>query len=87
LFFARLIILPALAVASPNRWLALIVTFYRTGSLVFARGHVLLPLLQAEVVPNGWASNGTFLAGYGAAQAVPGQLFTFVAFVGLRWPA
>jgi chromate transporter len=82
LFFALLIMLPALAVASPNEWLALTDTFYRTGALVFGGGHVVLPLLQAEVVPNGWVSNDTFLAGYGAAQAVPGPLFTFAAFLG-----
>ncbi|SSI89937.1 Chromate transport protein ChrA [Klebsiella pneumoniae] len=57
-------------------------TFYRTGSLVFGGGHVVLPLLQTEVVPSGWVSTDTFLAGYGAAQAVPGPLFTFAAFLG-----
>lgn len=56
--------------------------FYRAGSLVFGGGHVILPLLQAEVVPNGWVANETFLAGYGAAQAVPGPLFTFASFLG-----
>jgi chromate transporter len=56
--------------------------FYRAGSLVFGGGHVVLPLLQAEVVPNGWVSNETFLAGYGATQAMPGPLFTFAAFLG-----
>jgi chromate transporter len=56
--------------------------FYRTGSLVFGGGHVVLPLLQASVVPPGWVSNDTFLAGYGAAQAVPGPLFTFAAYLG-----
>jgi chromate transporter len=81
-FFALLIVLPVLALASTNQWLALLDTFYRTGALVFGGGHVVLPLLQAEVVPNGWVSNDTFLAGYGAAQAVPGPLFTFSAFLG-----
>ena len=57
-------------------------TFYRVGSLVFGGGHVVLPLLQAEVVPSGWVSNDAFLAGYGAAQAVPGPLFTFAAYLG-----
>ena len=57
-------------------------TFFRAGSLVFGGGHVVLPLLQAEVVPAGWVSNDTFLAGYGATQAVPGPLFTFSAFLG-----
>ena len=56
--------------------------FYRAGSLVFGGGHVVLPLLQAEVVPSSWLSNDAFLAGYGAAQAVPGPLFTFAAFLG-----
>ncbi|MEZ6855418.1 chromate transporter [Escherichia coli] len=57
-------------------------SFYRVGSLVFGGGHVVLPLLQAEVVPSGWVNNESFLAGYGAAQAVPGPLFTFAAFLG-----
>ncbi|WP_217474501.1 chromate efflux transporter [Stutzerimonas stutzeri] len=82
LFVTLLIVLPTLAAASTNHWLALIDTFYRAGALVFGGGHVVLPLLQAEVVPNGWVSNDTFLAGYGAAQAVPGPLFTFSAFLG-----
>ena len=82
LFFALLLALPVLASASASQWLALLDTFYRAGALVFGGGHVVLPLLQAEVVPNGWVTNGTFLAGYGAAQAVPGPLFTFSAFLG-----
>ncbi|MCQ2029782.1 chromate efflux transporter [Stutzerimonas zhaodongensis] len=81
-FFALLIALPTLAATSSSQWLALLDTFYRAGALVFGGGHVVLPLLQAEVVPNGWVSNDTFLAGYGAAQAVPGPLFTFSAFLG-----
>lgn len=56
--------------------------FYRAGSLVFGGGHVVLPLLQAEVVPTGWVDDDAFLAGYGAAQAVPGPLFSFAAFLG-----
>ena len=56
--------------------------FYRAGALVFGGGHVVLPLLQAEVVPTGWVREDLFLAGYGAAQAVPGPLFTFAAFLG-----
>ncbi len=81
--FATLLIgLPILAQARPDQTLSMIDAFYRTGSLVFGGGHVVLPLLQAEVVPNGWISNDTFLAGYGAAQAVPGPLFTFAAFLG-----
>jgi chromate transporter len=82
LFFVLLIGLPALAKWVPNQTLAMLDAFYRTGSLVFGGGHVVLPLLQAEVVPPGWVSNETFLAGYGAAQAVPGPLFTFAAFLG-----
>ncbi len=82
LFFGLLVGLPILAQAWPNRTLAIADAFYRSGSLVFGGGHVVLPLLQAEVVPHGWVTNDTFLAGYGAAQAVPGSLFTFAAFLG-----
>ncbi|MCP5247820.1 MAG: chromate efflux transporter [Candidatus Accumulibacter sp.] len=82
LFVALLVALPLLAQAWPERTLALIDAFYRAGSLVFGGGHVVLPLLQAEVVPTGWVSRESFLAGYGAAQAVPGPLFTFAAFLG-----
>jgi chromate transporter len=82
LFFVALIGLPLLAAAYPSQTLALVDSFYRSGSLVFGGGHVVLPLLQSEVVPSGWVSNDAFLAGYGAAQAVPGPLFTFAAFLG-----
>jgi chromate transporter len=81
-FFALLIGLPVLTAAVPSHTLALIDSFYRSGSLVFGGGHVVLPLLQAEVVQPGWVTNDTFLAGYGAAQAVPGPLFTFAAYLG-----
>ena len=74
--------LPILAAAYPTQTLALVDSFYRSGSLVFGGGHVVLPLLQSEVVPPGWVSNDAFLAGYGAAQAVPGPLFTFAAYLG-----
>ena len=57
-------------------------SFYRSGALVFGGGHVVLPLLHANVVDPGWVSDGAFLAGYGAAQAVPGPLFTFSAYLG-----
>ena len=57
-------------------------SFFRSGSLVFGGGHVVLPLLQAEVVPPGWVTRDQFIAGYGAAQAVPGPLFTFSAYLG-----
>lgn len=82
LFLLLLVGLPVVAQAWPERTLAMIDAFYRAGSLVFGGGHVVLPLLQAEVVPSGWVSNESFLAGYGAAQAVPGPLFTFAAFLG-----
>ena len=82
LFFAGLIGLPILAAAYPTQTLALVDSFYRSGSLVFGGGHVVLPLLQSEVVPPGWVSNDAFLAGYGAAQAIPGPLFTFAAYLG-----
>jgi chromate transporter len=74
--------LPLLVELWPSQALAMVDAFYRVGSLVFGGGHVVLPLLQAELVPSGWVSNDTFLAGYGAAQAVPGPLFTFAAFLG-----
>ncbi len=82
LFFIALIGLPVLAVAYPSQTMDLVDSFYRSGSLVFGGGHVVLPLLQAEVVPPGWVLNDEFLAGYGAAQAVPGPLFTFAAYLG-----
>lgn len=82
LFFVLLLGLPLLATASGGHILALVSSFYRSGALVFGGGHVVLPLLQQAVVPPGWVSNDTFLAGYGAAQAVPGPLFTFAAYLG-----
>ena len=82
LFVALLFGLPLLAAAVPAQPIKLLDSFYRSGSLVFGGGHVVLPLLQAEVVPSGWVSNDAFLAGYGAAQAVPGPLFTFAAYLG-----
>jgi chromate transporter len=81
-FFAILFLLPLITAAVPNHSLQLFEAFYRAGSLVFGGGHVVLPLLQASVVPPGWVSNDAFLAGYGAAQAVPGPLFTFSAYLG-----
>jgi len=81
-FFALLIGLPLLAAAIPSQALKEFDAFYRAGSLVFGGGHVVLPLLQASVVPPGWVDNDAFLAGYGAAQAVPGPLFTFAAYLG-----
>ena len=82
LFFALLIGLPILARLRPAPALAVVDVFFRAGALVFGGGHVVLPLLQAGVVPPGWVDGDTFLAGYGAAQAVPGPLFTFAAFLG-----
>jgi chromate transporter len=82
LFFVLLLGLPLLVAAVPSQGLTLFASFYRAGSLVFGGGHVVLPLLQASVVPPGWVSNDAFLAGYGAAQAVPGPLFTFAAYLG-----
>lgn len=81
-FFVLLAGLPFAAQASGDHAVALFDAFYRAGALVFGGGHVVLPLLQAAVVPPGWIDNDTFLAGYGAAQAVPGPLFTFAAFLG-----
>jgi chromate transporter len=82
IFFVLLVGLPLLAAVFPSQSLQLFDAFYRAGSLVFGGGHVVLPLLQASVVPPGWVSNDAFLAGYGAAQAVPGPLFTFAAYLG-----
>ncbi|QMR77506.1 chromate efflux transporter [Enterobacter sp. RHBSTW-00175] len=82
LFAAPLIALPLWAAASGSSTLALLEGVYRSGALVFGGGHVVLPLLQATVVPSGAVSNADFLAGYGAAQAVPGPLFTFAAYLG-----
>ena len=81
-FFVLLVGLPLLVATVPSQSLKLFEAFYRAGSLVFGGGHVVLPLLQASVVPPGWVSNDAFLAGYGAAQAVPGPLFTFAAYLG-----
>lgn len=81
-FFSLLVILPILATTTHESWLAMFDSFYRAGALVFGGGHVVLPLLRAEVVPNGWVTDDVFLAGYGAAQAVPGPLFTFAAYLG-----
>ena len=86
LYAGLLVLLPALAVSQPSPLLSAAAVFYQAGSLVFGGGHVVLPLLQAGVVPPGWVSNDAFLAGYGAAQAVPGPLFTFAAYLGAVMP-
>jgi chromate transporter len=77
-----LLLLPPVAASIDNQALRLFDAFYRAGALVFGGGHVVLPLLQAAVVPSGWVTNDAFLAGYGAAQAMPGPLFTFAAYLG-----
>ncbi len=82
LFAVLLFGLPLAVAATGSHALALVNSFYRSGALVFGGGHVILPLLQASVVPPGWVGNDAFLAGYGAAQAVPGPLFTFAAYLG-----
>jgi len=82
IFFLLLLALPVAAISSNIYAIKLFDSFYRAGSLVFGGGHIVLPLLQSQVVPFGWVSNDVFLAGYGAAQAVPGPLFTFAAFLG-----
>ena len=89
LFALLLALLPLGAAMIDARPLALVDSFYRSGALVFGGGHVILPLLQAEVVPPGWIDRDAFLAGYGAAQALPGPLLTFSAYLGAmidpRW--
>lgn len=82
LFFVLLVGLPLLVAAFPGQPLETFSAMYRSGSLVFGGGHVVLPLLSEEVVTTGWVTREQFLAGYGAAQAVPGPLFTFSAFLG-----
>ncbi|MBO9514549.1 MAG: chromate efflux transporter [Variovorax sp.] len=81
-FFGLLIGLPLISLATRSQLWMLVEGFYRAGALVFGGGHVVLPLLQATVVPAGVVTNEQFLAGYGAAQAVPGPLFTFAAYLG-----
>lgn len=82
LFFVLLAALPIAAGWSHSTAIGMFDSFYRAGSLVFGGGHVVLPLLQSELIPKHWVSNDVFLAGYGAAQAVPGPLFTFAAYLG-----
>jgi chromate transporter len=82
LFCVLLLALPAFARLHDNQALALFDAFYRSGALVFGGGHVVLPLLQQQTVTTGWIAPNDFLAGYGAAQAVPGPLFTFAAYLG-----
>ncbi|HJU17723.1 MAG TPA: chromate efflux transporter [Stellaceae bacterium] len=82
LFLVLLIALPLAGAAAPHSLLALAGVFYKAGALVFGGGHVVLPLLRASLVPQGWISDNAFLAGYGVAQAIPGPLFTFSAYLG-----
>jgi chromate transporter len=82
LFFVLLFVLPILREVTSYNWIAIVDSFYRSGSLVFGGGHVVLPLLEREFVPTGWLSEEQFLTGYGAAQAVPGPLFTFATYLG-----
>jgi chromate transporter len=82
LFAILFLVTPLVTARTGSQGLALFDAFYRSGALVFGGGHVVLPLLQAEVVTPGWVSNADFLAGYGMAQAVPGPLFTFAAYLG-----
>ena len=81
-FAILLVVPPVIASSSRPTEATLFEAFYRSGALVFGGGHVVLPLLQAEIVGRSWVSNDVFLAGYGAAQAVPGPLFTFAAYLG-----
>lgn len=82
IFVVLLVGLPWLGSLAPHSLADLAGVFYRAGALVFGGGHVVLPLLHDALVPTGWMSDDTFLAGYGAAQAVPGPLFTFAAYLG-----
>ncbi len=83
LFLSLLIVLPLLRAVFHNQTLHLFDSFYRAGALVFGGGHVVLPLLKAEVVPTGWVTNDLFMAGYGVANAIPGPLFTFSSYLGV----
>jgi chromate transporter len=86
LFAGLLALLPAAARAWPAPWLRVADGFYRSGALVFGGGHVVLPLLQQATVGRGWLGQDAFLAGYGAAQALPGPLFAFAAYLGAIVP-
>jgi chromate transporter len=82
LFLSLLVLIPLLNVSLDSDRLKLFDAFFRSGAFVFGGGHVVLPLLQAELVPNGWITNEDFMAGYGAVQAMPGPLFTLAAYLG-----
>jgi chromate transporter len=81
-FFTLLLFLPLAARIWPSAWLQIVAGFYRTGALVFGGGHVVLPLLEQATVGRGWLGHDSFLAGYGAAQALPGPLFAYAAYLG-----
>ncbi|MDQ7109221.1 MULTISPECIES: chromate efflux transporter [Staphylococcus] len=83
LFFLLLTVLPIASSMTNNLWLKMFDSFYRSGSLVFGGGHVVLPLLKNEFVPSGLISPDNFITGYAAAQAVPGPLFTFASYIGM----
>lgn len=83
LFFLLLTVLPIVSSVTNNLWLKMFDSFYRSGSLVFGGGHVVLPLLKNEFVPQGLISPDNFITGYAAAQAVPGPLFTFASYIGM----
>ena len=90
LFFILLLGLPLVAAMTDNGLVHMFDSFYRAGSLVFGGGHVVLPLLQSEMVGTGLVDRQSFLAGYGAVQAVPGPLFSFAAYLGAiarEWPS
>ncbi|HYK97142.1 MAG TPA: chromate efflux transporter [Candidatus Acidoferrales bacterium] len=83
IYLGLLFVLPVVRTQSDSLDLAVFDSFYRASALVFGGGHVVLPLLQAEVVPRGWTSLDQFVAGYGAAQLVPGPLNTFASYLGV----
>lgn len=82
LFFSLLIMLPILQQLTQSSWITMVDRLYRTGSLVFGGGHIVLPLLEEDFVSGGWINKDLFITGYGAVQAVPGPLFTFAAYIG-----
>lgn len=81
-FALLLFLLPLIRHLNPNAWTVIIDLFYRAGAFVFGGGHVVLPLIENEIIPLGWIDSQAFLAGYGAAQAIPGPMFTFASYLG-----
>jgi chromate transporter len=86
-FVVLLVALPAITASTRSFVMSAVTVMYQAGGLVFGGGHLVLPLLHAGVVPSGWVGNDAFLAGYGAAQVVPGPLFTFAAYLGAVMPS